>query len=104
MTVHAYYLLYKHMWSVIVKACFRTCAQLLVDRQGCADNQRLAELGPGSLIEVSEVLGRGCAVAPTSCIADENALSSYYPAPPSLMKYHSLLGRAGATKIHTMAV
>lgn len=35
--------------------------QLLVHRDGCEDNRRLAGLGPGSLIEVSEVMGRGCA-------------------------------------------
>ena len=35
------------------------CAQVLVDRSGCEDNRRLAALGPGALIEVSEVLGRG---------------------------------------------
>jgi hypothetical protein len=34
-------------------------AQLLVHRDGCEDNRRLACLGPGSLIEVSEVMGRG---------------------------------------------
>ena len=33
--------------------------QILVSREGCEDNQRLAKLGPGSLIEVSEVMGRG---------------------------------------------
>ncbi|BDA47799.1 hypothetical protein COCOBI_11-0560 [Coccomyxa sp. Obi] len=35
--------------------------ELLVHRDGCEDNRRLASLGPGSLIEVSEVLGRGFA-------------------------------------------
>ena len=33
--------------------------QILVSREGCEDSQRLAKLGPGSLIEVSEVMGRG---------------------------------------------
>ena len=51
---------------VIVIIMFVTCsnvcrwlAQLLVHRDGCEDNRRLACLGPGSLIEVSEVMGRG---------------------------------------------
>ncbi|CAL8469738.1 g9280 [Coccomyxa elongata] len=35
--------------------------ELLVHRDGCEDNRRLASLGPGSLIEVSEVMGRGFA-------------------------------------------
>lgn len=38
-------------------------AQLLVHREGCEDNRRLARLGPGSLIQVSDVMGRGCAPA-----------------------------------------
>ena len=37
----------------------RMCMQILVTREGCEDNQRLSKLGPGSLIEVSEVMGRG---------------------------------------------
>jgi hypothetical protein len=37
--------------------------QVLVDRHGCMDNRRLATLGPGALIEVSNVMGRGCALA-----------------------------------------
>jgi hypothetical protein len=33
--------------------------ELLVSRAGDADERRLAELGPGSMIEVSRVAGRG---------------------------------------------
>lgn len=32
-----------------------------MDRGGCTDDQQLAELGPGALLEVSNVIGRGCA-------------------------------------------
>ena len=32
-----------------------------MDRTGCADDRGLAELGPGALLEVSNVIGRGCA-------------------------------------------
>ena len=38
-------------------------AQVLVDRTGCADDRCLAELGPGALLEVSNVIGRGCAAS-----------------------------------------
>lgn len=47
-----------------------------MDRQGCADNRCLAELGPGSLIEVSEVLGRGCV---TSCLCLASGTSPPLP-------------------------
>lgn len=33
--------------------------QVLVDKNGCADEATLAELGPGSLLSVSQVAGRG---------------------------------------------
>lgn len=33
--------------------------QVLVDKNGCADEAALAELGPGSLLSVSQVAGRG---------------------------------------------
>ena len=42
--------------------------QILVDRGGCADDQRLAELGPGALLEVSNVIGRGCAAPVTEWV------------------------------------
>ena len=41
------------------RECLCIVMQILVSREGCEDNQRLAKLGPGSLIEVSEVMGRG---------------------------------------------
>ncbi len=34
-------------------------AQVLVDRRGCADDRQMAELGPGALLQVSGVVGRG---------------------------------------------
>jgi len=33
--------------------------QVLVDRRGCADDRQMAELGPGALLQVSGVVGRG---------------------------------------------
>ena len=56
--------------------------QLLVHRDGCEDNRRLASLGPGSLIEVSEVMGRGCAPRLTqlfSCPAPAYSIATISP-------------------------
>ncbi|KAK9839211.1 hypothetical protein WJX81_001667 [Elliptochloris bilobata] len=35
--------------------------EVLVDRSGCADDRQLAQLGPGALLDVSNVIGRGYA-------------------------------------------
>ena len=58
--------------------------QLLVHRDGCEDNRRLASLGPGSLIEVSEVMGRGCAprlMQLISCLAPAHNIPAFLPKP-----------------------
>ena len=50
--------LYRHPGPRPTLAC---AAQVLVDRRGCADDRQMAELGPGALLQVSCVVGRGCA-------------------------------------------
>ena len=33
--------------------------QVLVDKKGCADEAVLSDLGPGALLSISQVAGRG---------------------------------------------
>lgn len=39
--------------------CYNLDMQVLVDKNGCDDEAALAELGPGALLSVSQVAGRG---------------------------------------------
>lgn len=50
------------MLHVLKAGCLplpNACVQLLVSRSGDSDERVLAELGPGALIEVSNVIGKG---------------------------------------------
>ena len=48
-----------HMWYTHGMTIVVCMVQVLVDKNGCADEAAIAELGPGSLLSVSQVAGRG---------------------------------------------